>query len=54
MPYRHFLLLAGHMDANERRRAKYTAFAFNDPSVLFEADVESSCDVDELLQMCNG
>lgn len=59
MRFRHFVMLSEHIDTNERRRARYVALAFNDPSLLFEEEAESEAtetkfDVDELLADCNG
>lgn len=57
MSYRHFALLAGHIDRNERRRAYYTALAFNSPKDLAlkdDADVVSvDFNAEELLSACN-
>lgn len=59
MRFRHFVTLSEYIDTNERRRARYVAMAFNDPSRLFEEEAgseatETSLDVDELLADCNG
>lgn len=58
MPYRHVIMLAGHIDRNERRLACYAAFAFNSPKDLMadDNDTETVCtdfDADELLSACN-
>ena len=57
MSWRHFLLLAGYIDINERRRARYAALAFNDPKTLFkdsDQDIkETFDDASELLSACN-
>ncbi|MEG1501963.1 MAG: hypothetical protein RR370_01080 [Synergistaceae bacterium] len=48
-------MLAKRLAKNERSRAKYMAFAFNDPSVLFdEEETKQSCNIDDLLADCNG
>lgn len=58
MEYRHFLLLAGRMDRNERKLAYYLALAFNSPKDLMTEDEnELACesfDTSELLSACNG
>lgn len=60
MKYIHFLMLAGRIDVNERRRACYLALAFNKPEALAEdADEETvyildDLSKDELLAECNG
>ncbi|KEJ91685.1 hypothetical protein JS73_08940 [Synergistes jonesii] len=58
MKYRHFLMLARRIDANERRRAVYTALAFNEPGALSEQEGSKETvkdfSVDELLADCNG
>ncbi|MCR5336509.1 MAG: hypothetical protein K6E42_08155 [Synergistes sp.] len=57
MKYRHFIMLAKRIETNERRRAIYTAVAFNDPSALAESLPEEKVKdfrVEDILADCNG
>lgn len=58
MAYSHFCLLYRNAPQNERKRAQYMAFAFNDPKRLFDGAPEakvkvSKLNVGELLLACN-
>lgn len=59
MAYRHFVLLYRSASKNERIRARYTAFAFNNPKQLFDSEGETAkkitkTNTEELLRACNG
>ena len=61
MAYSHFLTLCEYLDKCEREKAKYSAFAFNDPKFLFkeqkeqkQLDLRKQEDREKLLMLFNG